>query len=94
MKHPAKWPCTPRDGPTEPKPLRRPEHAVVRGGPPSPDGGVIADWTAPVDDPASLAALLDHDPGVVGHGLFGPELVSDVVVARDGTVRHDRSRPA
>jgi ribose 5-phosphate isomerase A len=71
--------------------LRRLEHAALRGGPPSPDGGVIADWTGPVGDPASLAALLDHDPGVVGHGLFGPELVSDVVVARDGSVSHARS---
>jgi ribose 5-phosphate isomerase A len=69
--------------------LRRLGHVEVRGGPLSPDGGVIADWTGPVDDPAALAALLDHDPGVVGHGLFGPELVTDVVVARDGTVRHD-----
>jgi ribose 5-phosphate isomerase A len=66
--------------------LRRLEHVVVRGGPLSPDGGVIGDWTGPVEDPAALAALLDHDPGVVGHGLFGPELVSDVVVARDGRV--------
>ncbi len=71
--------------------LRRLGHAVVRDGPLSPDGGVIADWTGPVDDPAALAALLEHDPGVVGHGLFGPELVSDVVVARDGTVHHERS---
>jgi ribose 5-phosphate isomerase A len=71
--------------------LRRLGHVVERGGPLSPDGGVIADWTGPVADPASLAAVFDHDPGVVGHGLFGPELVSDVVVARDGTVQHDRS---
>ncbi len=72
--------------------LRRLGHVVVRGGPLSPDGGVIADWTGPVEDPGALAALLDHDPGVVGHGLFGPELVSDVVVARDGLVRHEPGR--
>jgi ribose 5-phosphate isomerase A len=71
--------------------LRRLEHVAVREGPLSPDGGVIADWTGPVEDPAALAALLDHDPGVVGHGLFGPELVTDVVVARDGSVSHDRA---
>jgi ribose 5-phosphate isomerase A len=71
--------------------LRRLGHVVLRGGPLSPDGGVIGDWTGPVSDPAALAAVLDHDPGVVGHGLFGPELVSDVVVARDGAVRHDRT---
>jgi ribose 5-phosphate isomerase A len=71
--------------------LRRLQHVALRGGPLSPDGGVIGDWTGPVEDPAALAALLDHDPGVVGHGLFGPELVSDVVVARDGSVTHDRT---
>ena len=71
--------------------LRRLTHVALRGGPLSPDGGVIGDWTGPVEDPEALAALLDHDPGVVGHGLFGPELVSDVVVARDGSVTHDRT---
>jgi ribose 5-phosphate isomerase A len=68
--------------------LHRLRHAVVRPGPPSPDGGVIADWTRPVEDPGALAALLDAEPGVVAHGLFGPELVTDVVVARDGAVEH------
>jgi ribose 5-phosphate isomerase A len=70
--------------------LRRLPHVVVRGGPPSPDGGVIADWTGPVQDPAALAVRLDAEPGVVGHGLFGPELVSDVVVAEAGAVDHWR----
>ena len=68
--------------------LRRLEHALRRPGPLSPDGGVIADWTGPVEDPATLAARLDAEPGVVAHGLFGPELVTDVVVARDGAVDH------
>jgi len=68
--------------------LHRLACAERRGGPPSPDDGVIADWTGPVDDPAALAARLDHDPGVVGHGLFGPELITDVVVATDGSVDH------
>jgi ribose 5-phosphate isomerase A len=68
--------------------LHRLEHVVVRPGPPSPDGGVIADWTGPVEDPLALATLLDAEPGVVAHGLFGPELVTDVVVARDGAVDH------
>jgi ribose 5-phosphate isomerase A len=70
--------------------LHRLEHAVVRPGPPSPDGGVIADWTGPVEDPRQLATLLDAEPGVVAHGLFGPELVTDVVVAREGAVDHRR----
>jgi ribose 5-phosphate isomerase A len=63
-------------------------HVVRRPGPLSPDGGVIADWTGPVEDPAALAARLDAEPGVVAHGLFGPELISDVVVAAAGAVDH------
>jgi ribose 5-phosphate isomerase A len=74
--------------------LHRLASAVLRDGPPSPDGGVIADWTGPVEDPAALAARLDAEPGVVDHGLFGPRLVSDVVIARDGEVEHVRSRQA
>jgi ribose 5-phosphate isomerase A len=50
------------------------------GTPPSPDGGVIADWLEPFPDPAALARRLDADPGVVSHGLFEPALVSQVVV--------------
>jgi len=69
--------------------LHRLGHAVPRGGPPSPDGGVIADWTGPVDDPADLARRLDAEPGVVAHGLFPPGYVSDVVVAAGGEVEHE-----
>jgi ribose 5-phosphate isomerase A len=71
--------------------LQRLGHAVPRGGPPSPDGGVIADWTGPVGDPAELAARLDAEPGVVDHGLFGPGLVSDVVVATGASIDHWRA---
>jgi len=60
--------------------------AALRHIPLSPDGGVIADWTGPVDDLRELSALLAATPGVVDHGLFGPELVSDVLVARGGSV--------
>jgi ribose 5-phosphate isomerase A len=55
---------------------------VLRDRPPSPDGGVIADWFGAVDDPAAAAAHLDAVPGVVDHGLFPPALVSEVLVAR------------
>jgi ribose 5-phosphate isomerase A len=48
----------------------------------SPDGGVIADYHGPIDDPATLAARLSATPGVVDHGLFPPELTSAVIVAR------------
>lgn len=60
--------------------------AELRDVPPSPDGGVIADYLGPVEDPADLADRLAAVPGVVEHGLFPPELVSEVLVARDGHV--------
>lgn len=59
-----------------------PEVELRAGTPASPDGGVIADWMAPFDDPSALAAHLESTPGVVGHGLFPPSLVADVVVGR------------
>ena len=68
--------------------LRRLRHAVLRGGPLSPDGGVIADWTGAVDEPRELAGRLDADPGVVAHGLFPPSLVTDLVVASGRQVAH------
>jgi len=71
-----------------PATLRRLGHAVLRGGPPSPDGGVIADWTGAVEDPAELARRLDAEPGVVDHGLFPPEYVTDIVMAAGGEVEH------
>ena len=58
----------------------------LRDWPPSPDGGVIADYLGAVDDPASLAARLAATPGVVEHGLFPPALVSEVLIARGGEV--------
>ena len=68
--------------------LRRLGCARIRPGTPlSPDGGIIADWTDPVDDPTSLAAHLASTPGVVDHGLFPPTMVSDVVVGGPGSVR-------
>jgi ribose 5-phosphate isomerase A len=60
--------------------------ADLRDVPPSPDGGVIADYLGPVEDPADLADRLAALPGVVEHGLFSPELVSEILVARDGRV--------
>ena len=52
----------------------------------SPDGGVIADYLGPVDDPGELAARLAGTPGVVDHGLFAPALVTDVLVGRGAGV--------
>jgi ribose 5-phosphate isomerase A len=56
--------------------------ATLRDVPPSPDGGLIADWHGELGDPRALAARLDATPGVVEHGLFPPELVAEVVVGR------------
>ena len=70
--------------------LRRLGSVELRDVPRSPDGGVIADYTGPVDDPAALATRLSSTPGVVEHGLFAPELVSDVVVGRGDSAEHLR----
>jgi ribose 5-phosphate isomerase A len=56
--------------------------AKLRHSPPSPDGGLIADYVGPIEDPATLAARLSAVPGVVEHGLFPPELIAEIVVAR------------
>ena len=55
----------------------------LRDVPRSPDGGVIADYRgAGLEDPAALAARLEADPGVAAHGLFPPEMVSELIVGR------------
>ncbi len=66
--------------------LRRLRSVVVRDVPRSPDGGVIADWTGEVGDPAELARALSADPGVIGHGLFAPQMVSAVAIGRGDAV--------
>ena len=67
--------------------------AELRGVPPSPDGGLIADYLGPVGDPAELATRLSATPGLVEHGLFPPELVAEVLVGRgDGVERLDLAR--
>jgi ribose 5-phosphate isomerase A len=58
------------------------EEVTVRDVPASPDGGVIADYRGPIDDPAALAARFDADPGVAAHGLFPPSMVSELFVGR------------
>jgi ribose 5-phosphate isomerase A len=62
--------------------------AVVREGVPvTADGNVIVDFLGKVDDPNELASVLAAVPGVVEHGLFPPNLVSEVLVGRaDGLV--------
>jgi ribose 5-phosphate isomerase A len=65
-----------------PATLRALAAARVRGVPPSPDGGVIADYFGRVDDPDGLSRRLADTPGVIDHGLFPPTLVTDVIIAR------------
>ena len=65
-----------------PATLRRLGNPTFRDAPPSPDGGIIADYHAPFDHPADLAARLAATPGVIDHGLFPPGLVSVILVGR------------
>jgi ribose 5-phosphate isomerase A len=62
--------------------LRRLGDVRLRDVPRSPDGGVIADYTGTLDDPAALADRLSATVGVVEHGLFPASMVSEIVVAR------------
>jgi ribose 5-phosphate isomerase A len=66
--------------------LERLGTARLRDVPIGPEGGAIADYTGAFEDPAQLAAQLSATVGVVEHGLFPPELVSDVLVARGDDV--------
>jgi len=60
--------------------LRLLDPARLRDVPPSPDGGLIADYLGEVGDPAALAARLASTPGLVEHGLFDPALVSLILI--------------
>lgn len=62
------------------------DEVELRDAPRSPDDGVIADYRGEIGDPAALAARLESDPGVAAHGLFPPDLVSDVFVGRGVSV--------
>ena len=57
----------------------------LRDVPESPDGGLIADYRGPVGDPAELVPWFASIPGIVGHGLFPPKLVSEVLIGRGET---------
>jgi ribose 5-phosphate isomerase A len=66
--------------------LRAVGNARLRDSDRSPDGGLIADYVGAVGDPAALSRRLAAVPGVVEHGLFGPELVAEILVGRNGAV--------
>lgn len=70
--------------------LLRLEPTHRRPGDPTPDGGVLADYTGPCHDPGELAAWFDGEPGVVGHGLFPPSMVSEILVGRGSAVERVR----
>ena len=48
----------------------------------APTAASIADYRGEIGDPAALAARLEADPGVAAHGLFPPEMVSEVLIGR------------
>jgi ribose 5-phosphate isomerase A len=68
------------------------DEVTLREVPPSPDGGVIADYRGPIGDPAELAARFDADAGVAAHGLFPPTLVSELLIGRGETVERPTVR--
>ena len=64
--------------------------AEFRDIPASPDGNLIADYLGAIGDPATLARRLSEQPGLVEHGLFPPELVTDVLVGHGTRVERLR----
>ena len=66
--------------------LRELEPSALREAPRSPDGGVIADYVGEVGDPAELATRFERTPGVTEHGLFAPEIVSEVLIGRGDSI--------
>jgi ribose 5-phosphate isomerase A len=62
------------------------EAVALRDVPRSPDDGVIADYSGVIDDAAALAGRLEADPGIAAHGLFPPDMVSEVLVGSGSAV--------
>jgi ribose 5-phosphate isomerase A len=67
--------------------LRALGQVTLRDVPRSPDGGIIADYQGRIDDPEPMAARFDATPGVVGHGLFPPWLVYELLIGRGERVQ-------
>jgi ribose 5-phosphate isomerase A len=55
--------------------------------PPSPDGGLIADYLGAIGDPRELAARLSAAPGVIEHGLFAPDMIDEILIADETGVQ-------
>jgi ribose 5-phosphate isomerase A len=60
----------------------------LRDVPSSPEGNLIADYFGPIEDARALAAYLADTPGVVDHGLFAAQMVSDILIAGPGGIEH------
>jgi ribose 5-phosphate isomerase A len=73
--------------------LRRLAPVELRDVPPSPDGNLIADYHGEIGDPRALSARFDFEPGIVDHGIFPPEIVTDVFVGAKHTPGGPRRRP-
>ena len=70
--------------------LRLLEPAALRSAPRTPDGGLLADYLGATEDPDRLAAQLSQTPGVVEHGLFPPQLTSEILVATGSSIHSFR----
>jgi ribose 5-phosphate isomerase A len=68
------------------------DEVELRDVPASPDGGVIADYRGAIADPAALAAGLEADPGVAAHGLFPPQMISELFIGRGDSVERPSIR--
>lgn len=66
--------------------LRELGSVELRDADPTPDGGLLADYTGEVANPVALAMRLAMVPGVVEHGLFPPALVAEVFIGRGDAV--------
>jgi ribose 5-phosphate isomerase A len=66
--------------------LRELGSVTLRDARPSPDGGVLADYHGDVAIPRELAERLALTPGISAHGLFAPDLVSEIIVVTGKTV--------
>jgi ribose 5-phosphate isomerase A len=76
----------------QPAIMRELGDVTLREAPPSPDGGAIADYNAPFGNPSALAERLAATPGVIGHGLFEPELVAEILIGRGDQVDYLQPR--
>jgi len=74
--------------------IRRVGPATLRHAPPSPDGGIIADYHGPVTNPAALAIQLSTTPGVIAHGLFPPQMTAIAFIGRGETVQRIEFTPS